>query len=173
MRHIKPFNESITDKFLSDLRDFCEMNLVYLMNDGFDVSVVKHDPRLSDTYLGVTLEYPFTSNFEKSWIDISDVIISFFTRLNNQYNIITFDQLGGNKDDQVQFRLIRKKPQSPFSNQIKSVSYTVSELINDETLFKQLGDVFILEIRFYISGVVKDDVSGSTLGSRIRRFLRF
>jgi hypothetical protein len=108
-RYLKSFMEAnITDQFLSGLQDFCEMNLVYLMDDGLKVSVVKHPVNIKflckgldmdTTYLScVTLRYPLAAgNFEllvqKDWNSVKDTIIPFFTRLKREYNVITFDQL--------------------------------------------------------------------------------
>jgi hypothetical protein len=85
MKHIKPFNEAnVTGQFLTDLREFCEMNLVYLMDDGLQVSVVKHPINREDidnSHLSfVTLRYPLAPGtwellVQKDWNDIKDSII--------------------------------------------------------------------------------------------------
>ena len=94
-RYLKSFMEAnITDEFLSELQDFCEMNLVYLMDDGLQVSCDKHPVSREDmdmTYLSaVTLRYPLAPGtwellVQKDWNDIRDQVIPFFTRLNSEY----------------------------------------------------------------------------------------
>ena len=191
MKHIKPFNEAnVTGQFLTDLREFCEMNLVYLMDDGLQVSVVKHpiNRNSTDNHLAyVTLRYPLAATWDllvyKSWGDIKDVIIPFFTRLNRQYNVITFNDLPFNTstlvgDKQVQFtsrwnlvdnRLADQNDrQYGFRN-----NFTLDDIISDKL---DLGNNFIVEIRFFVSCNETNDVIipvKKSIGSRIKKFLGF
>jgi hypothetical protein len=200
-RYLKSFMEAnITDEFLSSLQDFCEMNLVYLMDDGLQVSVVKHPifngraislPRDNfdfDTYLScVTLRYPlapgtFELLVQKDWNDIRDQVIPFFTRLNSEYNVITFDQLpmvtsslfgqGINNTSQVQFGLRRRVLVNPaLSNGGFRKNFTVDDVISDRL---DLGNNLIVEIRFYVS--CNDDVivpNKMSFGSKLKKFLGF
>jgi hypothetical protein len=182
---------NITDQFLSELQDFCEMNLVYLMDDGLQVSVVKHPVSSLDmqtTYLSaVTLRYPLAAGtfellVQKDWNDIKDTIIPFLTRLNSQYNVITFDQLpmvtsslfgqGINNTSQVQFGLRRRVLVNPtLSNGGFRKNFTVDDVISDRL---DLGNNLIVEIRFYIS--CNDDVivfNKMSFGSKLKKFLGF
>lgn len=190
MRYLKSFNEgNITDEFLSELQDFCEMNLVYLMDDGLQVSVVKHPVSREDmdtTYLScVTLRYPlapgtFELLVQKDWNNIKDTIIPFFTRLNSHYNVITFDQLpmvtsglfgqGINNTSQVQFGLRRRVLVNPaLSNGGFRKNFTLDDVISDRL---DLGNNLIVEIRFYVS--CNDEVIvKKTIGSRVKKFLGF
>ena len=191
-RYLKSFNEAnITDEFLSELQDFCEMNLVYLMDDGLQVSVVKHPVSSLDkqtTYLSaVTLRYPLAAGtfellVQKDWNSVKDTIIPFFTRLNSQYNVITFDQLpmvtsslfgqGINNISQVQFGLRRRVLVNPvLSNGGFRKNFTLDDVINDRL---DLGNNLIVEIRFYIS--CNDDVivpNKMSFGSKLKKFLGF
>ena len=188
-RYLKSFMESnITDEFLSGLQDFCEMNLVYLMDDGLQVSVEKHPVSREDmdtTYLSaVTLRYPLAAGtfellVQKNWNDIKDVIIPFFTRLDREYNVITFDQLSVaqffkdrmNKD-QVQFGLRRTTVVNPgLTSGGFRKNVTVDDVISDRL---DLGNNLIVEIRFYIS--CNDEVivpNKMSFGSRVKDFLGF
>jgi len=192
MRYIKGFNEgNITDEFLSELQDFCEMNLVYLMDDGLQVDVVKHPVSREDmgtTYLSsVTLRYPLAAGtfellVQKDWNSVKDTIIPFFTRLNSQYNVITFDRLpmvtsslfgqGINSISQVQFGLRRRVLVNPaLSNGGFRKNFTVDDVIADRL---DLGNNLIVEIRFYVS--CNDDVLlpvKKSIGSRVKKFLGF
>ncbi len=40
MKHLKPFNEAVGDTFKEELKDFCETNLAYLLDDGGEIEVV-------------------------------------------------------------------------------------------------------------------------------------
>jgi len=194
MRYLKSFNEAnITDEFLSGLQDFCEMNLVYLMDDGLQVSVDKHPVSREDmdtTYLSaVTLRYPlqegtFELLVQKNWNDIKDVIIPFFTRLGREYNVITFDQLSVaqffkdrmNKD-QVQFGLRRTTVVNPgLTSGGFRKNFTIDDVIADRL---DLGTNLIVEIRFYVSCdevivlEVPLPVKKKSIGSRVKDFLGF
>ena len=175
---------NITDQFLSGLQDFCEMNLVYLMDDGLQVSCEKHPV----SYLSaVTLRYPlapgtFELLVQKDWNDIRDQVIPFFTRLNSQYNVITFDQLpiaqssslfkGRVNNNQVQFGCRRRVLVNPaLSNGGFRHNFTVDDVIKDRL---DLGTNLIVEIRFYIS--CNDDVivpNKMSFGSKLKKFLGF
>lgn len=197
MRYLKSFNEGIiTDQFLSGLQDFCEMNLVYLMDDGLTVTVENHPISEIDTsYLSVvTLRYPLQSGtwqllVNKNWNDIRDVIIPFFTRLRTEYNVISFDQLpiatyslilpGSLNRNQVQFTSRRNLDNSRLADQTDiqtgyRKNYTIDDIVADNL---DLGTNWIVEIKFYVScNDVGDDVSlpkKKTIGSRIKKFLGF
>lgn len=182
---------NITDEFLSSLQDFCEMNLVYLMDDGLQVSVVKHPVSSLDmqtTYLSaVTLRYPlapgtFELLVQKDWNSVKDQVIPFFTRLNSEYNVITFDQLpmvtsslfgqGINNISQVQFGLRRRVLVNPtLSNGGFRKNFTVDDVISDRL---DLGNNLIVEIRFYVS--INDEVivpNKMSFGSKLKKFLGF
>lgn len=200
MGYLKGFNEgNITDEFLSELKDFCEMNLVYLMDDGLQVSCVKHpiynvrdismpgDNFDFDSHLScVTLRYPlapgtFELLVQKDWNDIKDVIIPFFTRLSREYNVITFDQLsiaktasllGKVNNSQVQFGLRRTTVVNPgLTSGGFRKNFTVDDVITDRL---DLGTNLIVEIKFYVS--CNDEVvpvKKKSIGSRVKDFLGF
>jgi len=200
MGYLKSFNEgNITDEFLSGLQDFCEMNLVYLMDDGLQVSVVKHPiyngrniSRPGDNFdfvthlSAVTLRYPLAAGtfellVQKDFNDIKDTIIPFFTRLSRQYNVITFDQLpiaktasllGKVNNGQVQFGLRRRVLVNPvLSNGGFRKNFTVDDVISDRL---DLGNNLIVEIRFYVS--CNDEVivpNKMSFSSKLKKFLGF
>ncbi len=182
---------NITDEFLSSLQDFCEMNLVYLIDDGLQVSVVTHPVNSLDmdtTYLSsVTLRYPLAAGtfellVQKDWNSVKDQLIPFFTRLEREYNVITFDQLpmvtsslfgqGINNTSQVQFGLRRRVLVNPaLSNGGFRKNFTVDDVISDRL---DLGNNLIVEIRFYVS--CNDEVivpNKMSFGSKLKKFLGF
>jgi hypothetical protein len=172
MEYLKGFNEAnITDEFLSELKDFCEMNLVYLMDDGLQVKVKS----LLGSHLScVTLVYPL--DIAKNFDGIKDHIIPFFTRLNSQYNVITFGQLPwtvsnstvstAKNSNQIVFGY-----QNVVNSTVFSRIYTVDDVIGDSL---DSDNNLIVEIKFYVSS--NDDVIKPvkrSIGSRVKKFLGF
>ena len=197
MRYLKSFNEAnITDEFLSELKDFCEMNLVYLMDDGLQVSVVKHPVSSEDmdtTYLSsVTLRYPLAAGtfellVQKDWNSVKDQLIPFFTRLEREYNVITFCKLPirvkfdsgyemGRNFSQVQITSRRNLVNNRLADQTDiqtgyRKNFTVDDVIADRL---DLGNNLIVEIRFYVS--CNDEVivpNKMSFGSKLKKFLGF
>lgn len=90
MKHLKRYNESIDE---NELKDFCEINLVYLLDDGFEImisgnnfsggsfkSIKITNPRSLDDRQDGTVNY-------FKWDDVKDHFIPFLTRLLNEYSI--------------------------------------------------------------------------------------
>lgn len=177
---------NITDQFLSELQDFCEMNLVYLMDDGLQVSCDKHpvsSEDMSTTYLScITLRYPLDAGtfellVQKDWNSVKDTIIPFFTRLASQYNVIMFDRLpyvfagasnnslaktasllGKVNNGQVQFNLRRTNVEKlGLYRGLSDGGFRKNFTVDDVISDRlDLGNNLIVEIRFYVS--CNDDV---------------
>lgn len=89
MKHLKRFNESLD---VNDLNDFCETNLAYLVDEGFDIMISSNNFS-GDYFKSIKITNPRslddrqdgTVNYFK-WNDIKDHFIPFFTRLLNQYS---------------------------------------------------------------------------------------
>ena len=87
MRYLKSFNEDITSfnfeeensAYFQQIQDFCDTNLVYLLDEGTEV-------RIDETHTGYIIRIKFDD--AKSWTEIKDHIIPFATRLNNKYEIL-------------------------------------------------------------------------------------
>ena len=79
MKHLKRFNESLNEY---DLKDYCETNLAYLMDEGLEVRIDDYEGDLSvDLYL-------YQSNGHgRPWSEIKDQIMPFLYRLNKVYEI--------------------------------------------------------------------------------------
>lgn len=90
MRHLRRFDESSTgcrnDQEITkeEVKDFCEINLAYLVDEGLEVIV-------DDFGYGVILSLKGVDSRNKKWIDIKDHIIPFLIRLKSQYELKTFD----------------------------------------------------------------------------------
>ena len=78
MKHLKRFNEA-TDNFKEELKEFCETNLAYLLDDG---RLLVEDSR--DNLVIVQLNF----DRNKDWNEIKDHIIPFFIRLTNKYEVV-------------------------------------------------------------------------------------
>ena len=104
MKHLKRYNESLTPDGIDDLKDFCEMNLVYLMDEDFIVDI---DSRFGTTG-NVSFDLKRESGF--TWDEIKDHFIPFLQRLSNRYIIvdrviISFQGTGVNTETRVESRV--------------------------------------------------------------------
>lgn len=98
MRYIKNFNslikESTEESSREELKDFCEMNLAYLLDDDFTISLTPSSylPSTSDNYESghrITFQLgdgPKGEGF--TWSQIMDHFIPFLQRLSNSYKVI-------------------------------------------------------------------------------------
>ena len=82
MKHLKRYNESLTPDEVDDLKDFCEVNLAYLLDEDFIVDI--------DSRFGTTGNVSFNLKRESgfTWDEISDHFIPFLQRLSNRYIIV-------------------------------------------------------------------------------------
>lgn len=81
MEYIKSFNENQNTEIL-ELKDFCEVNLAYLLDYGVELEVVEK-PSGFKSFILVKIN-KFTL-FLSEWDNLKDYIIPFITRLNNEY----------------------------------------------------------------------------------------
>ena len=82
MKHLKRYNESLTPDGIDDLKEFCEMNLVYLMDEDFIVDIDSRFGTTGNVSFNLKRELGFT------WNEISDHFIPFLQRLSNRYIIV-------------------------------------------------------------------------------------
>ena len=95
MEYIKSFNENQNIEIL-ELKDFCEINLAYLLDHGIELEVVEN-PGVFKNFVLVKIK-KFTLFFSE-WDNLKDYIIPFITRLNNEYLVqkeINFFKKTGN-----------------------------------------------------------------------------
>ena len=90
MKYIKSYNESNSEGLTEDqVKDFCEINLAYLMDEGLRVLV-------SPDYFDLkVIDYKVTLSFrllDKRWGQIKDQVIPFLTHLRNGYDLVTMDR---------------------------------------------------------------------------------
>ena len=82
MKHLKRYNESLTPDEVDDLKDFCEVNLAYLLDEDFIVDIDSRFGTTGNVSFNLKRELGFT------WNEISDHFIPFLQRLSNKYVII-------------------------------------------------------------------------------------
>lgn len=82
MKYLKPFNEGISDLTYLEILDFCEENLAYLMDDGFNVSVQ------SDSFNGqIDWEIRLRNSENLQWNYIENHLVPFFIHLDKEFEL--------------------------------------------------------------------------------------
>jgi hypothetical protein len=93
MKHLKMFKESLNDGERDELKDFCETNLAYLMDEGFEISC--DDNQYINLYLPGKSPYGANPNAIRikdpfDWNDIKDHFIPFLQLLSRRYELKNF-----------------------------------------------------------------------------------
>jgi hypothetical protein len=133
MRYIKPFNEAVGDTFAQDLKDFCEMNLAYLLDEELDISIM-----LVRGGLGLSFKLTLELNENpRLWNDIKDHMIPFLTRLSNQYELKQYARGMGHtrknkKDVKIEVTRDIEAARNRFPHRKTELYYQVNKLINDD-----------------------------------------
>lgn len=131
MRYIKPFNEAVGDTFAQDLKDFCEMNLAYLMDEELDISIM-----LVRGGLGLSFKLTLELNENpRLWNDIKDHMIPFLTRLSNQYELKQYARsIAKTRKKDVKIEVTRdlEAARNRFPHRKTELYYQVNKLINDD-----------------------------------------
>ena len=87
MKFLRKFNENLEDRL--EIKDYCEMNLAYLIDEGFFIDVHSH----SGGYYNITLRRSLTTTQHGvrtsyfKWDDIKDHYIPFIQRIKNTYKL--------------------------------------------------------------------------------------
>ena len=92
MRHLKRFNEDLDD---GGLKDFCEMYLAYLLDEGFTLHWSRtygDDPSSGKETWLMSIRKPINQfNFEIfRWGDVKDQIIRFAYLIDKEYELLRF-----------------------------------------------------------------------------------
>jgi len=144
MKHIKRFNENNNE---DDLKDFCETNLAYLLDECGEVRV--------NTEGKTTLVKISINN--SNWVNIKDHMIPFLIRLKNNYHIE--ERSFGIDKDGVLLNAAILGLENP--SQFKKVPFTVEDLIKDNNPYSvkssrihpdqvQLEDLVISYFQFFV-----------------------
>jgi hypothetical protein len=176
MKHLKPFNEAVGDTFAQDLKDFCEMNLAYLLDEELDISIMLVRGGLG---LGFKLTLVLDDN-PRLWNDIKDHMIPFLTRLVSQYELRPYANKGG-KNVSIEVTRDLEAARQNWPHRKTSLYYEVPRLINDDTksglLFDNdfdndtddVLDSYITEFEFLIDGYKQEKKSVLT---KIKSFFK-
>jgi len=148
MRHLKRFNESLDKEplivkvFKDELKDFCETNLAYLLDDDVRVCV--------DSLTSIVVRIVFDQN--KTWDEVKDQIIPFLIRLNNKYEI---EKFFSKKEIKV-FLDYEIGADNPHGFSSGEDFYSVKDLINDKT---ELDGEKLLGLLFNVEGYKQEKKS--------------
>jgi hypothetical protein len=97
MRYIKNFKslikESTEESSRAELKDFCEMNLAYLIDEDFNISLTARTPISKDNPKyepghAITFKLGKLPGEDFTWLQIMDHFIPFLQRLSNNYKVI-------------------------------------------------------------------------------------
>jgi hypothetical protein len=143
MRYLKRFNESVDLE--SQLRDFSETYLAYLLDDGYKVQV---SATTSKTQFMIKLykiteinEQEYESN-EFTWLDVKDSYIPFLHMLNREYDII---------DDVVEFYVSVSPSTTTNGGDDELVEVDVEKVLSGDVLPHGRDNESILEILVWIN----------------------
>lgn len=143
MKYLRGIFESIVPEFMEELKDFCESNLIYLIDDGFTLEFIdttEYYRAYKKDFRGISVRLSKYSSGRNNligdckqfsyfnWNDIKDYYIPFLVRVSNEYKI--FDkclislEYGGAQlvsyDDLVKDRI-------DLDKSIKSISIKVGD----------------------------------------------
>ena len=96
MKHLRRFNEKLSDDFISELKEFCETHLAYLLDEDFSIGyrVLNnsgrndiHIPSIEIVIRSTRVNPVFKNIYPFYWEDVSNHIIPFIHFLNMKYCI--------------------------------------------------------------------------------------
>jgi hypothetical protein len=154
MKHLKTFNEAITwnpDEFKQELKEFCEMNLAYLLDDIANLYVTISFTDNWDEYSTSVEDFhkivlSFSRN-PKQWDEIKDHIIPFLTRLNREYEVKSLYL-----DTTLRY----------------DSKYKIEDLINDKLSFDSTTSIY--EIYLYVEDYKQEKPKGFI--SKVKSFFK-
>jgi hypothetical protein len=149
MRYLRSFNEDNSAGLTEDeIRDFCEINLAYLIDDGMKIVV--------DEYHNASVHFCVMLSFKEiggiKWIAIKDQVIPFLNRLRNEYKLATLNGSGIDgkiKAYELEVDIITAPDKSVFSSGTYCDLFTLQEVI-DEKADERISIGKIKHITFYI-----------------------
>ena len=141
MIYLRKFNESL-ENYLDQLKDFCESNLVYLLDEGFQLKYETHSiyfPEIRTIYhdgdAGVNVKiicpnYRNRNLPNTHWSEVKDYIIPFLQRLCNEYQLYTYFEK--KEFDQEQNEIVKEDKYVALQEDTKFKYYTLEDLIEDK-----------------------------------------
>ena len=94
MKHLKRFNESLQSDEVDQLKDFCEMSLAYLLDDGYKVSVSMMDKVKYPEKQNIIVSLGLKGNMGYrlfDWNDVKDYYIPFIQMLVRRYELLPYN----------------------------------------------------------------------------------
>ena len=161
MRYLKSFNEETNFKFEDELKEFCELNLVYLIDEGLEVHV-DYSHSMKDRKHGYAVIIDLIE--PKKWNDIKDHMIPFLIRLNNRYELdkVNWDNDTVNKNVKINYFI-------GGSLSVMRIFQNLKDLVDEsnETLWINYK---LYDIRLYIKGYKKENKKG--ILTKIKSFFK-
>ena len=167
MKHLKRFNESLTDDEVEELKDFCESSLAYLLDDeSYRLSVTEQTSdytRVSPSYyLSLTRDISYDGSTIEggqdiiNWGDIKDHFIPFLHMLTREYQIEPMRLIDQSKllyqtknvyiDDNPRNRTIQFNRYLPDTYSSDLYYMDVRNVIKDEDVPEQF---YQIQLQFY------------------------
>jgi hypothetical protein len=123
MKYLKPFNEAISQE---DLKDFCEMYLAYLLDDGYALAFWENGRVTQIDFVKPKTDVEHISVDWMDWDQIKDSFIPFLKMLDKQYDIkdhLIFFQIRGIGVAQVKMSF-----QDVIDDKVKEKIFTVTKV---------------------------------------------
>lgn len=130
MKYLKLFNESLSDMELSELQDFCETSLAYLIDEGYKL---RFENELGYTFININL----SSSIFFKWDSIKDSFIPFLQLLSRRYKLHSFSYHQASDDLLVKLYVIHKRFGTVYNY------YTLEQIIDDEVLKYEISHVVL------------------------------
>jgi len=158
MKHLRRFNESSDEYNIETIRDFCETNLAYLMDEGFELEITEIPLRKMVGYKIKIVGYDMFKEGERGydqkyyhWDQLKDHIIPFLKRLSDKYYIMNRYHLDRSFEHAITFwvKSLKDYPANFNGAGSKDVIYTLDEVLEDKSYLllsdKQMliGDICI------------------------------
>jgi hypothetical protein len=139
MRYLRLFNESssVEEELANQLKDYCELNLAYLLDDGMRVIV---DHGLSGDFW-VCVDLSFRAIGGVRWESIKDQVIPFLIRLKSEYNLKSMESFG-------HFYQLEVDRAAEGESGTFEYCLTIDGVINEKERILETGT--IKHIRFYL-----------------------
>ena len=135
MRYLRKYNEDNSAGLTEDdIRDFCEINLAYLLDDGMRIIVDTYDKC-------ICVDLSFRAIGGVRWETIKDQIIPFLIRLKSVYNLYDMERFGHTYQLEVD-----RKPE--HENGSFEYCLMIDGVIDEKERILETGT--IKHIRFYI-----------------------
>ena len=173
MRYLKRFNESVDLE--SQLRDFSESYLAYLLDDGFTVNITQASDHSGGGGLPPNAFLIRLSNdIDFTWSDVKESYIPFLHMLNRDYNIVdqsiqfyVYQRLLHNTTEEFDIETILSDNPLPFDNK------TLIEILVWVTFDKSIKESVELktdDVEHYLVELLDSGFEGVRVSKSANRF---